>query len=71
MGGQGEGRIMPETSFEDFVVLVRQSGLPYDDTTLERLYDGYLKLRRMVTAVNRPSDLTTGLALDFKLEPVR
>ncbi|MGQ3292836.1 MAG: hypothetical protein ACT6U0_11570 [Shinella sp.] len=62
---------MPETSFEDFVVLVRQSGLPHDAVDLAQLFDGYLKLQRMIAALTRPSALTTGLALDFQPEPLR
>lgn len=61
---------MAETTFEDFVVLVRQSGLPHDDVDLELLFDGYLKLQGMIASLRRPSDLTTGLAVGFQPEPV-
>lgn len=65
------GRVVSEGKFEDFVVLVRQSGLPYDDVDLERLFDGYLKLQGMISTMKRPANLTTGLAVDFQPEPVR
>lgn len=61
---------MTAPDFNDFVVLVRQSGLPHNEVDLERLFDGYRKLRTMMQAVNRPSDLTTGLAISFRPEPV-
>jgi hypothetical protein len=59
---------MSEPNFEDFVALVRQSGLPHDSVELERLFEGYLKLQRMIGTLNRPTDLGTGLAVDFQPE---
>lgn len=55
-----------EVSFEDFKALVRQTGVPEEHVQLERLYEGYLKLRRMVRSLHRPADLETGPATDFQ-----
>lgn len=62
---------MSEPNFDDFAALVRQSGMPHDRVDLDRLFEGYLKLQIMMRALNRPADLTTGLAVDFQPERLR
>jgi len=56
----------PEINLADFEVLLKQNGLPQDRIRVEQLYEGYLKLRAMVCTLRRPTDLKTGLAVDFK-----
>lgn len=62
---------MNEPAFDDFVVIVRQSGLPLDGIDLKQLFDGYLKFQAMIHPLKRPSDLETGLAVLFRPEPVK
>ena len=59
---------MSETSFDDFVVLLRQKDFPQDGIQVEQLYEGYLKLQRLIGELNRPSDPDTGLAVNFQPE---
>jgi len=59
---------MPEISLEDFLALLRHRGLPFDEDQARLLHEGYVKLRRMVDGLERPTDMTTGLALVFRPE---
>lgn len=56
----------PEINLANFEILLKQNGLPQDRIRVEQLYEGYLKLRAMVCTLHRPTDLKTGLAVDFK-----
>ena len=45
-------------------------GLPLDGIDPEQLLVGYLKLRQMIDAMERPVSFETGPAVDFQPEPI-
>lgn len=59
----------PEPDLEEFAILVRRTGLPLDGTDLSSLRDGYIKMQRLVGALNRPQDMTTEPPLIFRVDP--
>lgn len=56
--------------FEEFAALLRQSGFSYHEDALGQLFEGYCKFQSMTEAFNRPWDPVTGLAEEFRPEPV-
>lgn len=61
---------MHKMDFEEFVVLLRRSGFPYDEGELGQLFEGYCKFQSMTELFKPPSDTSSGLAVEFRLEPV-
>lgn len=61
---------MRKIDLEGFVVLLRLSGFPYDPHALEQLFEGYCRFQSMTGVFDRPSDPVSGLAVEFRPEPV-